>query len=157
MGDFWKAQGPSKSEDWATPMEFFNLLDAEFGFNLDVCAADWNRKCDHFYDKVVDGLTMNWSGARVWMNPPYGKTITEWLAKARSEVVHGCQVVVALIPARTDTAWWHDHVEKKAEVRFVRGRLQFTRPDGTRGRCPFPSAVVIFRGLLDGRRIGVDT
>lgn len=149
MSDFWsKVQAPNVNEDWATPMEFFNLLDAEFRFTLDVCAAKWNAKCRTYYDLKKDGLAWPWHGERVWMNPPYGKTISVWLAKARREVSRDCPIVVALIPARTDTGWWHDHVERKAEVRFVRGRIEFVREDGSSGRCPFPSAVVIYRSRM---------
>lgn len=143
---FWKdSQGPAQSEEWATPLEFFNLLHAEFGFTLDACAAKWNAKNANYYDREQDGLSWPWTTERVWMNPPYGKAIDAWLRKARREVEAGCPLVVALVPARTDTAWWHDNIEGKAEIRFVRGRLEFTREDGSRGRCPFPSAVVIYR------------
>lgn len=145
MTEFWKCLGPARSDEWATPMEFFGPLQAEFDFTLDACASKWNAKNANFYDREHDGLSWPWIGERVWMNPPYGKAVGIWLAKAHREIAHGCELVVALIPARTDTAWWHDHVEGKAGIRFVRGRLQFVREDGTHGRCPFPSAVVIYR------------
>lgn len=144
MSDFWtETQATSASEDWGTPLEFFNLLHAEFGFTLDVCASAWNAKCPRYFTVQDDGLSQSWSGV-AWMNPPYGKDIGKWLWKARREAELGA-TVVALVPARTDTAWWHETVEGKAEIRFVQGRLTFVHKDGKAGRAPFPSAVVIYR------------
>lgn len=134
----------SKSDSWETPQNLFDELNAEFKFNLDVCATKANAKCDRYYDAALDGLAQDWRG-RVWMNPPYGRgKIAKWMAKAREEVEAGrAKVVVCLVPARTDTAWWHDHAAK-GEVRFLRGRLKFSN---SKQFAPFPSAVVVFRKL----------
>lgn len=124
----------------ATPQEFFNKLNDEFNFTVDVCATPENAKCKSFYTKQDDGLSQNWSG-NVWMNPPYGREIGLWMAKA-SEAAKAGATVVCLVPARTDTAWWHEHVIKH-EVRFIKGRLKF---GGAKNSAPFPSAVVVMRG-----------
>jgi len=146
-GELWtqKVGFSSQSEDWATPMDFFGPLNAEFDFTLDPCCSDWNRKCPRGFTVEQDGLAQPWAPARVFLNPPYGHGIARWIAKARAEQESGA-LVVALLPARTDTAWWHDHVERKAsEVRFIRGRLKFVCRDGRRNNAPFPSAVAVYR------------
>lgn len=130
----------SATPEWPTPRAFFDMLDAEFIFTLDPCATPENAKCARFYTVDDDGLKQTWDGV-VWMNPPYGATIGRWIKKAFHEARRGA-VVVALVPARTDTRWWHDYVMKAAEIRLVRGRLKFG--DATTG-APFPSAVVVFR------------
>ena len=129
----------SKTDLWATPQDFFDKLHAEFDFNLDVCATPENAKCARYFTKLDDGLAQDWRGV-VWMNPPYGREIGAWMKKA-SESAQGGATVVCLVPARTDTRWWHDHA-MRGEVRFVRGRLKF---GGAKFSAPFPSAVVIFR------------
>ena len=132
----------SASEDWATPLSFFEDLNDEFDFTLDACAASWNAKCEQYFTVDDDALAQTWTGT-VWMNPPYGRTIGQWMAKA-VEAWRGGARVVCLVPARTDTAWWHDYA-MLGEVRFVRGRLKFEREHGDSDAAPFPSAVVIFR------------
>lgn len=127
----------SASDDWATPPDFFALLDAEFHFTLDVCASAGNAKCEDYYTSEDDGLAQPWSGI-CWMNPPYGEVIGQWMAKAHAEGDRGV-TVACLVPARTDTAWWWNHA-RHGEVRFVRGRLRF----GNAGSAPFPNAVVVF-------------
>lgn len=127
----------SARQDWATPQRFFDRLHAEFQFTVDVCATAENAKCRRFFTPEVDGLRQDWSGERVWMNPPYGRLIKEWTRKART-----AQLAVGLLPSRTDTGWWHDDVQGKAEVRFVRGRLRF---EGAKWSAPFPSVVAIWR------------
>ena len=110
----------SKSEEWATPQDFFEQIDKEFHFNLDACATAENAKCDKYYTKEQDGLSQEWNGI-VWCNPPYGRSIGMWVKKAYESKA----TVVLLVPARTDTKWFHDYVLGKAEVRFVKGRLKF--------------------------------
>lgn len=132
----------SNRQDWETPQELFESLDAEFGFELDVCATESNTKCGKYYSPEQDGLIKEWAWAgTVWMNPPYGREIGKWVKKAFEESLKGA-TVVCLLPARTDTAWWHDYIEGKAEVRFIRGRLKFS---GSKGSAPFPSAIVVMR------------
>lgn len=143
----------SASEEWETPADFFKMLDDEFHFDLDVCATDANAKCPLWIDKDTDALRPDvWWGVgdmACWMNPPYGNTIGHWVHKARTASLAG-PTIVCLIPARTDTAYWHDYVMFADEVRFVRGRLQFGGPSATGHNAPFPCAVVVFRpwGLM---------
>jgi len=143
----------SVSSDWTTPDWLYRELDAEFGFDLDVAASDDNAKCDRYYTLREDGLRWEWAPFTCWMNPPYGKTIGLWVQKAQYEAGLGA-TVVGLLPARTDTAWWHDYCEKH-ERRFIRGRLTFGNlpvldgyPTGSR-QAPFPSAIVIWRPAHD--------
>ena len=131
----------SETDAWETPQSFFRSLDEEFRFDLDVCATEKNAKCARYFTPEQDGLKQKWAG-RCWMNPPYGRTIDLWMAKAHQSAREGA-VVVCLVPARTDTAWWHDFA-MKGEIRFIRGRLKF---GGHCNSAPFPSAIVIFRNL----------
>lgn len=130
----------SNTVEWETPPEVFAPLHREFGFTLDVCATRSNAKCPRFFTPVEDGLFQSWGKRVVWMNPPYGREIGKWISKAWEEYQKGA-TVVCLVPARTDTAWWHDFV-MNGEIRFLRGRIKFL-PSHT--PAPFPSAVVIFR------------
>lgn len=134
----------SPSNDWPTPDPVFRELDLEFGFTLDAAASDIYHKCDRYFTVDDDGLSQPWDGV-VWVNPPYGRVIAQWVAKAYAESLAGATVVM-LIPSRTDTGWWHDYVlGKGAEVRFIRGRLNFGEKKTKKHSAPFPSAVVIFR------------
>ena len=128
----------SETDQWSTPQDLFNELDAEFGFELDVCADKANAKCSRYFTEADDGLAQTWSGV-CWMNPPYGEAIGKWVQKARESAEAGA-TVVCLVPARVDTAWWW-HNCRYGEVRFLRGRLKF---GGSETSAPFPSAVVIF-------------
>ena len=127
----------STRADWATPQGFFDELDAEFGFTLDVCATAETAKCRAWY--AEKSLERRWEGT-CWMNPPYGREIGRWVEKAYNSAYNGT-TVVCLLPSRTDTRWWHDYVMKASEIRFIKGRLHF---DGHENNAPFPSAVVIF-------------
>ena len=143
-----KTQGvmfSSKSNDWATPQDFYNQLDAEFEFTLDPCASQSSAKCASFYTADDDGLSKDWEGHTVFMNPPYGRKIGNWIQKAYEEGEKSNTRVVALIPARTDTKYWHNYCMKASEIRFVKGRLKFGQGN-TKNSAPFPSAVVIFSG-----------
>lgn len=128
----------SSTSEWSTPQELFDLLDAEFSFDLDVCAALDNAKCPRYFTAAEDGLAQTWEGT-CWMNPPYGDVIGEWVRKAWEAGQAGSQVV-CLLPARVDTRWWWDYA-RYGEVRFIKGRLKFGGGDTS---APFPSAVVIF-------------
>ena len=136
----------SKSNEWATPQDFFDELDKEFHFNLDPCATDENHKCERYFTKADDGLSKDWGGYRVFCNPPYGRDISKWVAKAFYEGHKDNTIVVMLIPARTDTKYFHDYILHRAEIRFTKGRLKFHGEDGKNDCAPFPSMVVIFRG-----------
>ena len=128
----------SVTDMWETPQNFFDELDKEFHFSCDVCAIEENAKCAKFYTPEQDGLKQTWGGV-CWMNPPYGREIGKWVKKASESNA----TVVCLLPARTDTRWFHDYIYGKAEIRFVRGRLKFGNSKNT---APFPSMVVVFRG-----------
>lgn len=130
----------SASDQWATPQAFFNEWNALFNFTLDVCADAQNAKCERYFDLSTNGLKQDWSLEVCWMNPPYGREIGQWVKKAYSESLYGA-TVVCLLPARTDTAWWHDYVLPFAKVTFIRGRLKFGTATNS---APFPSAVAVF-------------
>ena len=125
---------------WATPQEFFDSLDKVFRFETDVCAVKDNAKCQRFYTPDDNGLLQDWRGV-CWMNPPYGREISQWVEKAYRSAKDNGATVVCLLPARVDTRWWHDFCAK-GEVHFLRGRLKFGGNDNS---APFPSAVVVFR------------
>ena len=129
----------SKTDLWETPKDLFDKLNKEFHFALDVCATPENAKCEEFYTKEQDGLKQPWKGT-VWCNPPYGRQIGEWVRRAFLASVSGSTVVM-LLPARTDTKWFHEYIYGKAEIRFIRGRLKF---GGSKNSAPFPSMVVVF-------------
>lgn len=133
----------SKRPDWGTPRALFYILDSEFRFELDVCATPENAKCPRFFSPAVDGLKQDWGGVACWMNPPYGRAIGNWVRKAFEEAGKGA-LVVCLLPARTDTAWWHDYCTR-GEVRFLRGRLRFELPGQKPKPAPFPLCIVVFR------------
>ena len=126
----------SKSEEWATPQSFFDELDKEFQFTLDPCATPENAKCKRFFTPEIDGLKQEWTGV-CWCNPPYGRQIGKWVEKA----VKSYATVVMLLPARTDTKWFHDWCLPYGKIEFLRGRLKF---GGCDNPAPFPSMIVIF-------------
>ena len=134
----------SKTDQWATPQDFFDKLNDEFHFTLDPCADEYNHKCEKYYTKEIDGLSKIWFYETVFCNPPYGKEIGEWVKKCywSSKIDHS--TCVMLLPARTDTKWFHDYIYNKpnAEIRFLKGRLKF---GDSKNSAPFPSLVVIFR------------
>lgn len=129
----------SKTPEWATPQKFYEELNKEFKFNLDPCATAANAKCSKYFTESDDGLSKSWDHAAVFCNPPYGKEIGKWVKKA-SEARGG--VVVMLIPARTDTKYFHDYIYNKSELRFIKGRLKFGE---SKNAAPFPSMIVIFK------------
>jgi phage N-6-adenine-methyltransferase len=134
----------SATDDWGTPQALFDELNDEFSFTLDACASAHNFKVDVYFTKEDNALVQDWVGT-VWMNPPYGRTIGKWMAKAYAASQTGA-TVVCLVPARTDTIWWHNYAIK-GEVRFIKGRLKFEQPGFAKNSsAPFPSAIVIFKG-----------
>jgi len=160
--------------EWETPQDFFDKLNAEFHFDLDVCATPQNAKCATYFTREQDGLRMPWAPHRAFCNPPYGDPeqpckrictkkrcvkrghhtsvyipgIIDWMAKSRREAQQGA-LVVCLVPSRTDTRWWHREIMGHAEIRFVEGRLRFGGA-GHNNPAPFPSAVVIYRPPAGG-------
>lgn len=139
----------SQSEEWETPQALFDRLDALYDFALDACAKPGNAKCAHYFTKADDALSRDWSPhGRIWMNPPYGRPIGKWMQKAFEESQKGC-LVACLVPARTDTRWWHDWVLEKGSVTFIRGRLRFNRTDAPEDEliypAPFPNVIVVYK------------
>lgn len=139
----------SKRCEWETPRHIFDALDDFWKFTLDPASSDENALCDKHYTKEDDGLSHSWRGERVFLNPPYGSEIGDWVRKAYNECLDGTTVVIALLPARTDVRWFHDYILGKAdEVKFIKGRLSFCI-DGIRcGQAPFPSMLVRWGGRL---------
>lgn len=132
----------SKSNEWDTPQDFYDKLNKEFGFSLDPCSTHSNAKCEKHFTQEEDGLLQDWGGHIVFMNPPYGRDISRWVQKAYEESKKPDTTVVCLIPARTDTSYWHDYIfGKAADIRFIRGRLKF---GNSKNAAPFPSAVIVF-------------
>ena len=126
-------------KDYETPDNIFNPLNEEFGFTLDVCSNDANAKCERHYTEEDDGLNMEWNGV-CWMNPPFGRVMKKWVKKAFDEWKRG-NTVVCLLPARTNTVWWHDWV-MQGEVRFLRGEIKFK---GYERGLWMPMAIVVFK------------
>jgi len=140
----------SEKNDWETPQWLFDELDKEFEFELDVCASRENQKIAFYFTERQDSLNIDWKSEldqsiiktyNCWMNPPYGRKIGKWIKKANEEAKKGC-IVVALLPARTDTKWFHEYIYKKHEIRFLKGRLKFV---GAEHSAPFPSMIVVFK------------
>ena len=136
-----KAQFSSAKDDWSTPQDFFDRYDEIYHFNLDAASDDDNAKCQKHFTIADDGLSQDWGGYSVWLNPPYGRGIGRWVRKAWEEGQKPDTVVVCLLPARTDTSWFHDYC-KHGEITFIRGRLKFA---DHKWNAPFPSMVVVFK------------
>ena len=135
----------SNSDEWATPANFFAKLNEEFHFTLDACATAENHKCERYFTEQDDGLTQNWKGETVFCNPPYSK-IAQWVKKAWKEGRKEGTTVVLLIPARTDTKYFHEYIYHKSEIRFIKGRLKF---GNSKNSAPFPSMIVVYRGVKE--------
>ena len=141
----------SNDDTWTTPRDFYDKLHSEFNFSLDAAAMKSSALCnnwfgpDHDNPNLRDGLVMDWSqfasSKTVWLNPPYGRSIGLWTSKANFELRGGGLTIVLLVPARTDTNWWHKDIIQH-EVRFIKGRLKF---GNQKNSAPFPSAVVVMR------------
>jgi site-specific DNA-methyltransferase (adenine-specific) len=143
--------------DYATPQEIFDELDKEFHFTLDPCASKETAKCSQYFTEKENGLLQFWEG-NVFMNPPYGRKLYFWIEKAYTEciILGHCNLVVCLIPSRTDTKWWHNFCMKASEIRFFKGRIKFNGKNS----APFPSCLVIFdrkRGIVEIEKGGYTT
>jgi len=139
MADFNSNRFQSKRQTYETPQDLFAPLANEFRFTLDVAADATNAKCAEFFDEAANGLAQDWRGV-CWCNPPYREQ-SKWVKKAFAEARAGRATTVLLVPARTNTGWWHDYC-MKGEVRFIRGRPRFA---GCKHGLPQPLALVIFR------------
>ena len=132
----------SNSNEWATPQDFYEKLNEEFNFTLDPAADDNNHKCKKYFTEKENGLLQKWGGNIVFCNPPYGRQIGDWVKKAYEEAQEPNTTVVMLLPARTDTKYFHNYIYKQHEIRFIRGRLKF---GDSKNAAPFPSMVVIMK------------
>lgn len=137
----------SDRDDWETPQELFDELDDRYHFTLDAASSDENAKCERHYTAQDSGLEKTWGGERVFCNPPYGRAIKDWVRKCAEETD---AFICLLIPARTDTSYFHDHIYRKQNVRieFLRGRLKFEQGGVAQQSAPFPSMLVYFNENL---------
>lgn len=142
LSQLTKEMFTAKTDLYETPQDLFDKLNKKFHFDLDVCALPENTKCEMYYTPEDDGLTQPWWGS-CWMNPPYGREISKWVEKAYKESLKNT-TVVCLLPARTDTKWFHEYCLPFAEIRFLKGRLRFQNCKHT---APFPNMIVIFRAV----------
>ena len=142
----------SKNQEWETPADLFKMLDMEFNFQVDLAARDCNTKCKRYYGGsymvgIGDSLIVDWALANpdcyCWLNPPYGRGIIDWVKKCDEEAQKGAKIV-ALLPARTDTLWFHNHIYRKYETRFLKGRIKFLMDGVQQDAAPFPSMIVVF-------------
>ena len=131
---------------WMTPPEVFDPLDEEFNFTLDPCATPQSAKCALFFTEAQNGLEQSWQEHRVFMNPPYGREVYAWTKKAREEAARGA-LVVGLLPASTDLAWWHEDVIGHAEIRYIRGRVRFLTDGPYRASSFYGSVIAVWRAL----------
>jgi len=151
-------QQPSGKSDWETPDKLVDVLMEDFGeIDLDPCATHETTKAEYYFGPDnkwghCDGLTLAWEGRFIYVNPPYGRNIGFWVAKCWGEVDNGnAELIVALLPVATDTAWWRLYVSQATEVRFLKGRIRFK---GAAGPAPFASAIVVWRrGMLGWHRV----
>lgn len=132
----------SNSSEWSTPQWLFDRYNDVYKFNLDVCATPENAKCNKYYTKDDNGLIQSWHG-NCWMNPPYGREITKWVEKAYIESLNNGVLVICLLPARTDTKWFHEYCTR-GNINFLKGRLKFGNATNS---APFPSMIVQFDNL----------
>lgn len=132
----------SNKDLWSTPQDFYDSLDKKYNFTLDPCATAQNAKCSNFYTEQDDGLSKDWSGNTVFVNPPYSN-VKAWVNKALIESRKPNTTIVMLVAARTDTKFFHEYCTKANQILFVKGRLKF---GGSKNSAPFPSMVVVFGG-----------
>lgn len=128
MSNFYTDNGAafsSNNENWETPQKLFDELNSIYSFTLDPCSTDENAKCEKHYTKNDNGLVKSWKNERVFCNPPYGRDINKWVEKAYLESKHA--FICLLIPARTDTRYFHEYIYHKANIEFLRGRLKFEK------------------------------
>ena len=141
MGELWTS---SVHQSWATPWPLFDAIDKEFGFFGDLAATANNAKKDHYISPRTDSLSVDWvqwsQGDPCWLNPPYGRSIGNWMKKAFVESERG-MCIVCLVFVRTDTKWWNEYAMRAAEIRLIPGRITFVGADNG---APAPSCLVVF-------------
>lgn len=146
----------SNNDDWETPNTLFNSIDRQYHFVADLAASPKNAKCKQFFAKSDNALLQDWSqySGSKWLNPPYGRQIGKWVKKAYESSKENSDPIVMLLPARTDTRYWHDYIFGKASVEFIKGRIKFEHDGASIGTAPFPSAIIVYNSK-SGCHIGV--
>jgi site-specific DNA-methyltransferase (adenine-specific) len=136
----------STKNDWETPKDLFERLNSKYHFAFDLAASSTNHKCDRYFTEHDDALSQDWTAIKgpLFLNPPYGRNLRQWVEKACKTASTTNLTIVLLIPARTDTSYWHDFIFGKAKVEFIRGRLKFEVNGIPSNSAPFPSAIVIY-------------
>jgi len=144
MARFTENKFKTENQSWETPDELFNILNEEFLFDIDVAANNNNKKCDKFINEKKNALIKEWEGT-CWLNPPYGgkreNSLKNWVKRAFEQSRKKNCVVVMLIPARTNTIWWHEYIMRAKEIRLIRGRPKFK---GNIHGLPWPLAIIVF-------------
>ena len=134
----------SETDEWGTPNDLFIKLNKQYNFTLDAAASDKNYKCNKYYTKETNGLTKDWTNERVFCNPPYSE-MSLWSQKCYEESKNA-EVIIMLIPARTDTKYFHKYIYNIADITFIKGRLKFVSDQNSnKGSAPFPSMIVIYK------------
>jgi len=137
----------SKNYEWETPPEVFEWIDRKWEITIDACATPGNAKCERFISPAEDFFQHNFIGEVAFMNPPYGRGIANFVEKAYTEALKPNTIFICLLPARTDTRWWHRYVMKSVAIYLIQGRIKFLNEDGERvASAPYPSAIVFFDG-----------
>lgn len=131
----------SDRTDWETPLDLFIKLDQEFNFDVDLCANDKNHLCRTYFSEFNSCLDKEFYNKSIYCNPPYSRSMYKFIKKCYE--LSKNNIVVMLLPCRTDTKWFHDFIYNKAEIRFIKGRLKF---GGSKNSAPFPSMVVVYNG-----------
>lgn len=135
----------SDNLNWETPKWLFTRLHNVLDFTVDAAAGEDNARLPHYWTKDKDALTQDWSKDRVFCNPPYGREISHWVKKAYDAALAGCECTALLIPARTDTTYWHQYVlPRENPILFLKGRIKFELEGKAFSTATFPSAVVFF-------------
>lgn len=134
---------------WETPQKFFDEINKEFNFTLDVCAVASDTKVKHFLSPTVNSLSVLWEGV-CWCNPPYDRTIYNWVRKAYMSAQEGT-TVVCLLPGRSsDTKWFHRYIMQASELRYIKGRLQFLHNGKVGNNSNVANLIVVFRPYCMG-------
>jgi len=139
---------PTAFTEWETPQDFYDAIDAEFHFNIDVCCLPSNKKCDQYYYPMMNALNQTWKGV-CWMNPPYDREIGLWMAKAYESAQQGATVACLIQGRSSDTKWWHKYVMRSSEIRYIADRLHFGK-NGVHSRANISNILVIFRPFCEG-------
>ena len=140
-----KVMHSSGNNEWGTPEKIYNPLNEIYKFTLDPCCTPETAKCSKFFTAEDNGLEQSWANERVFMNPPYSRDLLKhFIKKAYEESEFNNALVVALIPSRTDTEYFHKYITKAKEIIFVKGRIKFLSNGVEQQAAPFPSMIVVW-------------